>query len=136
MPLDQDVKRGQRHLDRFGPGLILPAGRTIRRAHEGLGGGGDRRIVDIELERDRANLAPDRGWLDDDVAVEPIEQFERSHERRLRLDRDDARAEPAEGADAVPHVSTDVEYEVACAHELTIEAIHGGALGAIAVVHT
>jgi hypothetical protein len=32
-------------------------------------------------------------------------------------------------------MGTDVEDEVACAHELAIEPIHGGALGAIAVVN-
>src|SRR5262245_27552303 len=96
MPLDQGIERGQRHVDRLGPGLVLPAWRSVGRAHERVRGGGDGRIVDIELERNCAALTADRDRLDDDVAVTSIEELEHRNELRLRLDRHDTRAEPAE----------------------------------------
>src|SRR2546423_6299152 len=134
MPLDQNIERGQGYLDRLGPGLVLPARRSVSGAHERVGGRGDGRIIDIELECDCAALPANRDGLDDDVEVSAVEKLERHDELRLRLDRDDARAESSEGADAVAHMGTNIEYEVACAHEFAIEAIHGGALGAIAVI--
>src|SRR5205823_7427893 len=111
MPLDQRIERGQWHLDRLGPGLLLPPWRSLGRAHERVGGGGDRRIVDIEPQCDCAALTANRDGLDDDVTVAPIKELEHPDELRLRLDRNDAGAESSEGADAVTHMGTDVEYE-------------------------
>src|SRR5262245_66286743 len=100
MSLDQGVECGQRHVDRLGPGLVLPTRRTVGCAHECVRGGGDGRIVDIELERDGAVLAANRDRLDDDVAVTPVEELQCRNELWLRLNCYDACAKPAKGADA------------------------------------
>ena len=55
-------------------------------------------------------------------------------QRRLRLDRDHARAEAAEGGDAVADMRADVEDEIAGRDEAAVEPVHGGAVRAVAVI--
>ena len=65
---------------------------------------------------DRAGAAADRRGLDRRRRCrDAIEQLQRPHQRRLRLDRDDARAEPAERGDAVADMGADIEHEIAAA---------------------
>src|SRR5262245_8485563 len=68
------------------------------------------------------------------IATAAVDELERLHQRGLRLDRHDARAEAAEDADAVADMSSDVEDEIAGLYELAVEARHGGAAGAIAII--
>ena len=63
------------------------------------------------------SLRADRDRLDGDGAVAAVEQLERLDQRRLRLDRDHPRAEPAERRDAVADMRADVEHEIAALDE-------------------
>src|SRR5262245_20250192 len=104
--------------------LAFPAGRAACGIYEFLGGSGNRRVIDIELELDGSGLTPERDRLDDDRAVAAIEQAQGFDQRRLRLDRDDARAEAAERRDAVTDMGADVEDEIARPDETAIQPVH------------
>ena len=117
VPRDQRIERRHRHAMVLVPVLALPAGRAVRGGDEGVRGGGDGRVGDVELELDGAGVAADRDLLDVDRAVAAVEQAQRRDQRGLRLDRDDARAKPAKRGNAVADMGADVEHQIAGRHE-------------------
>ena len=75
------------------------------------------------------------GGLDQgDLAVAGIDGADRTRAQRLRLERDDPRANAAEAADAVADMAADVEGELAGLEEARIERVHGGVARRVAVV--
>src|SRR5215211_9299585 len=131
---DELVKGGHRNVDTPGPGLAVPARRSVGRRNERRRCGRHRRIVRIELERDRAGIATERRRFDRHGRVAPVEERQDLHQRRLRLDRHHARAEPLKYRGAVADMSADIEYEIAGLHELGVELLHGGAAAPVAIV--
>src|SRR2546423_2715537 len=113
VPRDQRVERGHRHRDAVGPSFVAPPRRVARGPDEGLRRRAHGRIIEIEVQRQLALASPDRHGLDRDGAIAAVEQLQGFHERRLRFDGDDTRAEPTECADPVADVGTDVEHEIA-----------------------
>ncbi len=59
--------------------------------------------------------------LEEDAGIATVEQAEDGQQVRLRFDRDDAGAEPAEHPDAVADVRSQVEGQIAGAEELPVE---------------
>ena len=60
-----------------------------------------------------AVAAADRDRLDRHRAIAAVKELQRLDQRRLGLDRHDARAEAAQDGDAVAHMPADVVGEVA-----------------------
>jgi hypothetical protein len=58
--------------------------------------------------------------------IAAVQQTQRLHRRRLRLDRDHPRAEAAKRTDPVAHMRADIEHQIAGPHELTIKRLHAG----------
>src|SRR5580704_17138080 len=131
---DQRVERRHRHLDARRPMLAFPAGRAARRRDEGLRGGRDGRIGEIKLEGDRALPSPDRARNDRHRVVAAVDEAQRSRQGRLRLDRDDPRAESAERSDAVADMAADIEHEIAACDEAPVMAIERRAPRTIAII--
>src|SRR5665647_129427 len=92
VPLNQRIDGGQRHPQKLAPVLALPS-RRIRRGGDEIGrSGGDGGIVDVEAQLDLAGFASDSGRFNRDIRIAAVEQPQRFHQRRLRLDRHDTRA--------------------------------------------
>ena len=53
-------------------------------------------MVEGEVERERADLVSDGERFDRNIAITPVNYSQRRNERRLRLDRHHAGAQPAE----------------------------------------
>src|SRR5712691_886476 len=134
MARDQRVERGHRHRDAIDPLLALPTRRTAGSADESVGRGAYRRVVEIEFQHQLALVAADRDRLDHHRSIAAVQQLQGFHEQRLRLDGDDARAEPPECGDAVADVRADVEHQIAGLDESCIEAIHRGVALPAAVI--
>ena len=58
-------------------------------------------------------LRPDGGAQQRHIGVAAMDQAQRPHGTRLRLQRHHLRAEPAKARDPVAHMGTDIEDEVA-----------------------
>ena len=135
MACSEHVERDDRHVDGSGPRLSFPARRALSRLAERVRGGRDRWVVDVEVELGHSRAAADRDRLDRHRAIAAVKEFQRLDQRRLRLDRDDARAQAAQDGDAVAHVCADVEGEVARRHERAVETVDGRAPLAVAVIN-
>ena len=106
------------------PALGFPAGRVVRGFNESRRDRRHRRIVGIDQHARPARLAPDRHRFDRDGFAAAVEQPERLDHGGLRLDRDDARAQPAERGDAIADMGADVEHQIAGPDEAAIEPVH------------
>src|SRR5262249_47262730 len=63
------------------------------------------------------------------------ENFQRPHQRRLRLHRHHMRAEPTEASGANTDMRADIEDEIAGSHQFAVEAIHRRSVRAVAIIH-
>ncbi len=134
MPGKKRVERRDRYADGSGPRLPLPTRSAVSGLAECLRSRRHRRIVDVELELEHSGPAADGDGLDCERAIAAIKELQRPDQRRLRLDRYHARAEPAKDGDTVADMCADIEHEVAGVHETAIEPIHGRATFAVAVI--
>src|SRR4051812_5088192 len=131
---DQRVERRHPHGNALIPVLPLPAGRTFRCLHKIRRGSRDRRIVDIDFQIDLTGGAADRDRYDFDGPVAPVDEPQERDQRGLRLARDDARTEPPERRDAVPHMGAHVEHEIAGLDEARVKPSHRCAIALAAVI--
>ena len=89
------------------PGAPSAASRNASEAVDTVG------LSTLSLSSSVPVAAADRDRLDRDRAIAAVKQLQRPDQRRLRLDRHHARAEPAKDGDTVADMGADVEHEIA-----------------------
>jgi hypothetical protein len=65
-----------------------------------------------------------------------MEELERSDHRPLRLDCDNARAQPAKRGHTIADMRADVEHQISRPDEAAIESIHRGSPSFVSVIDT
>src|SRR5262245_62192381 len=95
---------------------------------------GNRRVCAIDVERDRSRLPPNGHCLDCNHRVAAVNQLQRLYQCWLGLERNHARTQTSECGNAVSHVCTDVEHEIARLNEFAVETVHRRAMLTIAVI--
>jgi hypothetical protein len=121
---DEFVKTDQRHADHAVPPNPLKPSIGLHIVPPGVGKGRDRRGTPTQVELSLAWLSGDSTSLDGDAGVAAVEQPQQCNEVRLRLDRDDASANPAENAYSIAYVCADVESQITGLKKLPVEGFH------------
>ena len=112
---DQRIQRRDLDVDGLAPALGFPAGAS-RAASTNAGDTDDTVGLSALISmRARAGARAPPPPLRSLRFAAPIKQPERLDHGRLRLDRDDPRAQPAERGDAVADMGADVEHQISAA---------------------
>ena len=108
---DQRIQRGGRHLDPLVPAHPGEGRHPRRLGDEARRPGGHGGRAGADEQRHAAGRGRDRLGAHGDLRVAPEQPAEEAGEVGLRLDRDDAGAQPRPGARAVADMGADVEAE-------------------------
>src|SRR4029079_8545819 len=95
----------------------------VRGADKFLRRGRNRRIAGINHQICRPALPADGNGLDGHGGISAVKQSQNFDQRRLRLNRNNTRAQSAEGSDAIADMRPNVENKIAIMDELAVEAI-------------